>query len=70
MKLLKKILVTALFVLGFNSYNPSAQAECGDITIVIPLEKSNLSFPLPFDIAILFRLCNFRIPKPFWVTSF
>ena len=44
--------------------------ECGDITIVIPLEKSNLSFPLPFDIAILFRLCNFRIPKPFWVTSF
>ena len=33
MKLIKKILISALFVLGFNSYNVSANAECGDITI-------------------------------------
>ena len=33
MKLIKKILISALFVLGLNSYNVSANAECGDITI-------------------------------------
>ncbi len=33
MKIIKKILISALFVLGFNSYNVSANAECGDITI-------------------------------------
>ena len=33
MKIIKKILISALFVLGFNSYNASANAECGDITI-------------------------------------
>ena len=33
MKIIKKILISALFVLGFNSYNVSANAEWGDITI-------------------------------------
>ena len=33
MKLIKKIMISVMFVLGFNTYNISANAECGDITI-------------------------------------
>ena len=33
MKLIKKIMISALFIVGFNSYTISANAECGDITI-------------------------------------
>ena len=33
MKLIKKIMISALFVFSFNSYNVAANAECGDITI-------------------------------------
>ena len=43
MKIIKKILISALFVLGFNSYNVSANAECGDITIAnITMQGENI----------------------------